>query len=60
MNLSKRLLRWIDPKQEKKRQEFRMCLSQSMANAEDVTRTVKLMNGHLTEHPLVQEWRLKK
>jgi hypothetical protein len=60
VRLSVKILRWLDPKQEENRKDFRMCLTENMANAEDVTRTVRLMNGHLSDHPLIQEWRLKK
>lgn len=49
LTISKRVLRWLDPKQEIKRQELRMCLSRSVAQGEDIQRTVKLMNGHLHE-----------
>lgn len=55
MSLSKRVLRWISPKHEEQRQEFRLALSKTMANAEDVTRTVRIMNGHLAEH--IAEWK---
>ena len=49
LTISKRMMRWLTPETEKNRQEFRMCLSKSMANAEDIARTVKLMNGHLKD-----------
>ena len=50
LTLSKRVLRWLQPETERKRIEFRMCLAKTSANAEDITRTVKAMNGHLAEH----------
>lgn len=57
LSLSKTLLRMIAPKYENNRQEFRMALNKTMANAEDITRTVKLMNGHMAEH--IAEWKKK-
>jgi hypothetical protein len=57
LTLSKRVLRFLSPKQEEERREFRMALSKTMANAEDVTRTVRIMNGHLSEH--IAQWKKK-
>ena len=57
MTISKRVLRFLSPKHEDDRQKFRMALSKTMANAEDITRTVKLMNGHMAEH--IAEWKKK-
>ena len=50
LTLSKKFLRWVQPETEQRRQDFRMCLSKNMANAEDITRTVKRMNGHIASH----------
>lgn len=55
LSLSKKVLRFLSPKHEEERREFRMALSKTMANAEDVTRTVRIMNGHLAEH--IAEWK---
>ena len=48
----------MTPKHEQERCDFRMALSKTMANAEDITRTVKVMNGHLAEH--IAEWKKLK
>jgi len=55
MSISKRVLRWLTPQHEQDRCDFRMALNKTMANAEDITRTVKVMNGHLAEH--IAEWK---
>lgn len=57
LSLSKRFLRWVAPKHEQERQNFRISLSETMAKAEDITRTVKLMNGHMAEH--IADWKKK-
>lgn len=57
MTISKRVLRWLSPKHEEERQNFRIALSGTMAKAEDITRTVRLMNGHMAEH--IAEWKKK-
>lgn len=57
MSLSKKLLRLVAPHHEKERQNFRIALSETMAKAEDITRTVKLMNGHMAEH--IADWKKK-
>ncbi len=58
LTISKRVLRWLSPQHEQDRQNFRFALSKTMANAEDITRTVRIMNGHLAEH--VAEWKKPK
>ena len=55
--ISKRILRFLSPRHEEKRQEFRLAISKTMANAEDITRTVRLMNGHMAEH--IADWKKK-
>lgn len=57
LSISKKVLRWLSPKHEQERQEFRLALSKTMANAEDITRTVRCMNGHLVEH--IADWKKK-
>lgn len=42
MNLSVRLLRWLHPRQEVQRMEFRHILSNIEACAEDMTRTLRV------------------
>lgn len=58
LSISKKVLRWLSPKHEEERQKFRMALSQTMASAEDITRTVRCMNGHMAEH--IAEWKKGK
>ena len=54
MTVSRKILRWISPGDEKRRVDFRMFLNQTMANAEDTTRIVKSMNGAL--HKKLEEY----
>ncbi len=44
MKLHQKILKFLDPKGEACRQDFRMCLAQTSAHAEDVDRTIS-MNG---------------
>lgn len=44
MKLHQRLLKFLDPKGEACRQDFRMCIARTSAHAEDVNRTISI-NG---------------
>jgi hypothetical protein len=41
LTISRRVLRWLAPKQEERRRQFRLTLAKNMATAEDLDRTIK-------------------
>ena len=58
--LGQKFLRLVSPKFEEQRVQDRIAISQMLAYCEDINRTVKSMNGHVSDHPLVREWNSKK
>lgn len=58
IHISKSILRFISPKYEDRRKDFRLLTSCLMAQSEDITRTIQGMNGRA--HEIAQRLLKKK